>query len=169
MNHRHFGDSYDIVKRFFCAEIAALGYAVLIEPMFTGDWGENRPEFLRFVGAVELAEPVSSGRAALFYDPDTGVHERASRAHVSLAQVADAASRHALVLAFDQSFSRSQNPGDAMSKKLSALQEQGCCAMYYDSHARFLFASRKAEVLAELRSRLLSSGLPASRFVARGV
>lgn len=36
MNRKFFGDSYDIVKRFFCVELAALGYSVEVEPMFTG-------------------------------------------------------------------------------------------------------------------------------------
>jgi hypothetical protein len=37
VNPNFFGDSFDIVKRFFCTELAALGYYVIAEPMFTGD------------------------------------------------------------------------------------------------------------------------------------
>ena len=170
MNPSYFGDSYDIVKRFFCGELASLGYAVLAQPMFTGEWNGNRNAFLRFVGASEFVRPLKSpSRTALFFDPDTGVHQRASRKHVSLAQVAEAANHHALAFAFDQSFSRQHDSAHAMQHKLSSMRELGCCAMYYDSHARFLFVSRAAEVLAQLRGHLLSLGLPSSRFVAHGV
>jgi hypothetical protein len=169
MNPSYFGDSYDIVKRFFCAELNSLGYAVLAHPIFTGEWNGNHRAFLRFVGVSEFVQsPSSSARTALFFDPDTGVHQRASRKHVSLAQVADAAAHHALAFAFDQSFSRQHDSAHAMQRKLSSLRELGCCAMYYDSHARFLFVSRAAEVLAQLRGHLLSLGLPSSRFVAHG-
>jgi hypothetical protein len=40
--------------------------------------------------------------------------------------------------------------------------------MYYDSHARFLFASRVDAVIMELREHLLSVGLPGSRLVGAG-
>ena len=33
-----FGDSYDIVKRFFVEVLSGLGYAVYVDPMPTGDW-----------------------------------------------------------------------------------------------------------------------------------
>jgi hypothetical protein len=56
-----------------------------------------------------------------------------------------------------------------MQHKLSAMREHGCCAMYYDSHARFVFVSRAPLSLVQLRDHLLSLGLPASRFVAHGI
>ena len=73
MNPAYFGDSYDLVKRFFCRELALLGYSVFVDPMLTGTWSVNEKEFYRLIGA----EPVSRGRpipqrAALFLDPDTG-------------------------------------------------------------------------------------------------
>ena len=170
MNPKYFGDSYDIVKRFFCAELRALGYVVLARAMFTGEWNGDQAAFLRFVGAsadVEHSEP--PGSTALFFDPDTGVHEKAGQRHVSLAQVAQSTTHHALVFAFDQSFSRQHDSGNAMRHKLQSMRELGCHAMYYDSHARFLFASKTAQPLSQLRTHLVSLGLPPARFVANSV
>ena len=36
MNPKFFGDSYDLVKRFLCAELHVVGYCVTVDPMFTG-------------------------------------------------------------------------------------------------------------------------------------
>jgi hypothetical protein len=38
MRPEFLGDSYDIVKRFFCETLRSLGYTVYIDPRFTGDW-----------------------------------------------------------------------------------------------------------------------------------
>ena len=165
MNPNYFGDSYDIVKRFFCSELRALGYAVAVDPMFTGQWRGTESAFFRFIGASAQSEHFSRQRRALFYDPDTGVSLKSSQKHVSLECVAQAAGTHTLVFAFDQSFSRQHEPGAAMRQKLTALTVHGCNGMYYDSHARFLFVSRSQPVLAELRTHLVSLGMPASRFV----
>jgi hypothetical protein len=170
MNPKHFGNTYDIVKRFFCAELAALGYVVLARAMFTGEWSGKQSAFLRFIGASEdVAHSATAARTALFFDPDTGVQKQATQKHASLAQIAEAATHHALVFAFDQSFSRQHRPVDAMRQKLSSLQELGCHAMYYDSHARFLFVSKSQQPLMQLRSHLVSLGLPSTRLVAHGV
>jgi len=41
-------------------------------------------------------------------------------------------------------------------------------AMYYDSHARFLFAATAKHPLHELRTHLVSLGLPVSRLLEGG-
>jgi hypothetical protein len=169
MNPRYFGDSYDIVKRFFCTELSSLGYAVVANPMFTGEWSGTEGAFLRFIGASKLDEHSrSSHRTALFLDPDTGVHTKSSGKHVSLAQVAECAKKHTLAFAFDQSFSRQLDPRDAMRQKLLSIRNLGPYAMYYDSHARFLFVAAELLTLDELQEHLVSLGLPSSRFVAHG-
>lgn len=166
MNPKYFGDSYDIVKRFFCAELAALGYSVLARPMFTGEWNGSKQTFLRFIGASESLDlPERPSRMALFFDPDTGVHHKPGPRHVSLSQLAEGAADHALAFAFDQSFSRQHDSGAAMRQKLLTLQNLACFSMYYDSHARFLFVSKAQETLTELRGHLVPLGIPASRFV----
>ncbi len=168
MNPDYFGDSYDIVKRFFCAELRALGYSVAVEPMFTGLWEGADLQFLRFIGAPLLGEQPQSGRTAVLFDPDTGVHRTASRKHISVVQLAKATALSSLVFSFDQSFSRQHDSSVAMREKLAALQALGCHAMYYDSHARFLFASAAEPTMHELRAHLVSLGMPPSRLLASG-
>lgn len=167
MNPAYFGDSYDIVKRFFCTELSVLGYAVAIQPMFTGAWNGAENEFFRFIGVQQHdAESNHSKRTALLFDPDTGVHRTASRRHISIDQLAQAATKHSLVFSFDQSFSWQHNSRLLMQEKLRVLQERGIHAMYYDSHARFLFASMAEVLILELRKHLVSLGMPETRLVA---
>jgi hypothetical protein len=108
MNQSFLGDSYDLVKRFFCFELSALGYKVVVDPMFTGAWeGREREEFYSLIGiAIDATAPPRSGRTALFVDPDTGIKQKGSKQHVSFDRLAMEASSHALVFSFDQSFSR---------------------------------------------------------------
>lgn len=167
MNPSYFGDSYDIVKRFFCTELATLGYTVVARPMFTGTWNGTEQRFLRFIGATEQADASrASHQTALFFDPDTGVRAKSSRKHASFDELAQGTENHALAFAFDQSFSRQpESAAIAMRQKIQAMQELGHHAMYYDSHARFLFVSKDEEVLKKLRCHLETSGIPSTRFV----
>jgi len=81
MNQSFLGDSYDLVKRFFCFELSALGYKVVVDPMFTGAWeGREREEFYSLIGiAIDATAPPRSGRTALFVDPDTGIKQKGSK------------------------------------------------------------------------------------------
>ena len=168
MNPAYFGDSYDVVKRFFCHELRVLGYSVSALPMFTGEWERMQSEFLRFVGAKPIeSSSVESGRGALFVDPDTGVHRESSQKHVSLRELATHTEKYRIVFSFDQSFSRQHVAMNAMREKLALLAEAGCSALYYNSHARFLFVSAENEPLSEFRAHIESLGLPAFRFVTR--
>ena len=158
------GDSYDLVKRFFCFELSALGYNVVVDSMFTGAWKRRKREFYSLIGvAMDVPAPPHSARTALFVDPDTGVKHKGSTQHVSFDRLAQEATSHALVFSFDQSFSRRAKPIEVMKGKLSALKDRSCHAMYYDSHARFLFVSKHEKSLRELRAHLVSLGLPTKR------
>jgi len=165
MKPSFFGDSYDLVKRFFCVELVTIGYEVVVDPMFTGEWRELEHQFFRLVGARPLDEDSrgKASRRALFLDPDTGVNNRGGARHVSIERLAREASENELVFSFDQSFPRQFNPAESMASKLAALNERGCHGMYYDSHARFLFVSREAHALTELHEHLVLLGLPAAR------
>ena len=67
MNPQWFGDSFDIVKRFFIANIREMGYQVFVDPMFTGEWNGLENKFYDFLGAVPLESlATSSGKTALF-------------------------------------------------------------------------------------------------------
>ena len=148
MNPAFLGDSYDLVKRFFCFELSALGYKVVVDPMFTGAWEEREREFFRLIDVdMDTTAPPYSARTALFVDPDTGVKHKGSTKHVSFDRLAQEASSHALVFSFDQSFSRQAKPIEVMKGKLSALKDRSCHAMYYDSHARAFWCEEGARRL----------------------
>ena len=74
MNPAYLGDSYDLVKRFFCTELAALGYSINVNPMFTGAWNGTEHEFYRLIGVARFGQQEQgSTRTAAFFDPDTGI------------------------------------------------------------------------------------------------
>jgi hypothetical protein len=163
MHPDHFGDSYDIVKRFFCQELRAAGYEVFADPMFADGAEIPATAYHRLLGAAPVRRRVSRG-SALFLDPGTGVRQRGGRRHISFDRLAEEAKRYALVFAFDQSFSRGESDSTVM-RKLRPIAELGCCAMYYSSHAHFVFVARRAATIRRLRLRLMQSGLPESRLV----
>ncbi len=169
MNPAFVGDSYDLVKRFFTKELILLGYEVAIDPMYTGDWNGMKEEFLQLVGVnTPQMEADKFSRRALFLDPDTGVNHKGGKQHVAFVRIAHETRAYDLVFAFDQSFSRQAKPREAMRAKLEQLQNFGIQGMYYDSHARFLFASKRSDELNELREHLVQLGMPASRMLLSG-
>src|SRR5438105_12911443 len=111
MHSDYLGDSYDIVKRFFCEALRRLGYTVCIDPMFTGEWSGQETAFYRFLGVEPSAStPTPSALTALFLDPDTGVNQKGSRKHASFERIVSEAQKHKIVFAFDQGFSRGIAP-----------------------------------------------------------
>ncbi len=161
------GDSYDLVKRFFILELQALGYAVAIDPMFTGDWMGREQDFHRLLGLLSNRPPKDKTlKHCLFLDPDTGLNERGGRQHASLARIAGEAQVNELVFAFDQSFSRQASPLEVMKQKINFLAQQGVHSVYYDSHARFLFAAQRATTLRRLIEHWVRVGMPRSRFIS---
>ena len=165
MNPMFQGDSYDLVKRFFCRELKELGYIVVVDPMFTGDWDGRKEGFLKLIGATQVeAAQESQTSTAIFLDPDTGVRAKPSAKHASFDQVASEAKRHQMVFAFDQSFARGSGI-EAVVAKLLALKQLDLHAMYYDSHARFLFAARERAALQSLKEHLLITGIPEWRLI----
>ena len=68
MNAEFFGDSYDLVKRFFCQELKELGYKVWIDPMFPKNVPieeQYQAGFFRFVGAQPRKPDHRPGKTAL--------------------------------------------------------------------------------------------------------
>ena len=164
MNPLYLGDSYDLVKRFWCRELSNLGYSVVVDPVFTGEWHGREQNYLTLIGATLTNLPrVNASKSALFLDPDTGVNSRGGPKHVSYERIASETKRHNLVFSFDQSFSRQHDAATVMDSKLAALHVLGCRAMYYDSHARFLFAANNQERLDELHAGVVALGLPTTR------
>jgi hypothetical protein len=169
MHPAFLGDSYDIVKRFFCEALRRLDYTVYINPMLTGEWSGQENAFFRFLGVTPcVATQPPATPAALFFDPDTGVNRMGGPRHVSYEQLVKEAQKYEIVFAFDQGFSRSGVAASLLQEKLGAVHSLGCAAMYYDSHARFLFVSQQREHLQRLRADLLSHDVASARLVERG-
>lgn len=167
MQRSWFGDSYDIVKRFFCGVLREMGFAVRVEPMFTGDWSGDEERFFRFVssGDEDPRQPNPAAPTAVLVDPDTGIGSRRGPGHCTIDDVAAHARGHDLVLVFDQAFSRAGSARSKMETKLETLRQCGAVGFYYDSHARFMFASRSRETLKRVRTGLLRTGLPEERLL----
>jgi hypothetical protein len=166
MNAKWFGDSFDIVKRFFLGIVKSNGYSIHIDPMFTGDWdARSRDAFLSLLGESQPINSAGPIRSALFLDPDTGIGKRLSRTHTTVAAIAQRATDYDLVIVFDQAFSRSIPSSNELQRKLLELRDLGIHGFYYDSHARFLFCSRLLECVASFHEALLGVGLPPARFI----
>jgi hypothetical protein len=164
MNPQWFGDSFDIVKRFFVENLNEIGYHVVVDPMLTGEWNGVEHDFYKFLKAYPLTDKFI-GKTALLLDPDTGIGKKKTHQHVTINCIVEQLSKHELVFSFDQSFSRGGSAIEKMQEKLSLLSETGNCGFYYDSHARFLFAAKSIESLNQLEQKLLHSGLPSSRLI----
>jgi len=164
MNPKWFGDSFDIVKRFFIEQLNAAGFHVLVDPMLTGEWNGVETDFYRFLKASPLTEK-SIKKSVLFLDPDTGVGRKKTKQHITIKEIADHLQFHEVVFSFDQSFSRVGSTTQKIQEKLKLLKKTGNYGFYYDSHARFLFAAKSSETLYEVEQQILSSGLPSKRIV----
>lgn len=165
MNPNWFGDSYDLVKRFFLDTLRGLSYSVYVDPMPSGEWDAVELAFLKLLRVQHVRDAGDVRESALFLDPDIGISSSAKKTHTSVATMIERLERHAIVFAFDQSFSRSIAPMTHMSDKLLAVRALGAYGFYYDSHARFLFTSHSSQRLQALREALISEGLPAQRLI----
>ena len=160
-----FGDSYDIVKRFFISELKAIGYHVMLDPHFTSAMKEEK-QFYHFVGASDQPGNKET-KTAVFLDPDTGINANYSGiTHVSPSYIIKTMNTCDIVLIFDQSFGRNEIKLDKMREKLSEVSHAGGSGFYYDSHASFLFAAKEASSLLEIKERLIKSGLPKRKLIA---
>jgi hypothetical protein len=75
MNPQWFGDSFDIVKKYFVENLKEIGYHVVVDPLLTGEWNGFEQKFYHFLGASLLREPYSE-KSALLLDPDTGIGKK---------------------------------------------------------------------------------------------
>ncbi len=164
MNPKWFGDTYDIVKRFFASALHELDYDVYIDPMLTGDWDGKEERLYEFL----KMRPVKDARntmSALFLDPDTGIGSVPSPKHTTISSMVGQLETHEIVYSFDQSFSRGSDPAAQMNVKLATVSEQGAFGFYFDSHARFLFCSADEVRLKKLGDHLRHKGIPSQRLI----
>ena len=165
MKDSWFGDSYDIVKRYFIGELKAIGYQVVFDLDFMTEMNEAE-QFYRFVGVLEQHED-KTGKTAIVLDPDTGIGKKRKKAtHVSVNCIIEKTNAHEIVLVFDQSFSRSMAKDEQMKRKLTEVKDHNRHGLYYDSHAPFLFVAKDMSSLREIKKRLIKSGLPKRRLIA---
>jgi len=167
LNPQWFGDSFDIVKRYFVENLKQIGYHVIVDPMFTGKWNGDKNRFYHFLGASALGQ-MYDGKTALLLDPDTGIGKKETKRHVTINTIASHLKTHEIVFSFDQSFSRVGSAADKMKEKLSELEATGNVGFYYDSHARFLFAANTVTNLNAVEQQLILSGLPENRLLDCG-
>src|SRR3989339_1485639 len=164
MNPEWFGDSFDIVKRYFIGVVKGQGYSVFVDPMFTGDGKGIEESFHRFVGAPKFDGKKSPGeKTALLLDPDTGIGKRKTGQHVTIDDCIRELEHHDLVIVFDQSFARNRTARVQMVEKLNLLSDRGVFGFYYDSHARFLFIGKTWTEVGIAFQAIETSGLPKSR------
>jgi hypothetical protein len=164
MNPKWFGDSYDIVKRFFVKALKDIGYEVHIDPMFTGEVTGIRERFLEFIGAkIKPDKPPVAGKTAILIDPNTGIGKKRTSSHITIKDLVGLMDTYSIAFAFDQSFSRAKDDQEQMTAKLRPLHELGAVGFYYDSHAKFVFGSKSGDAIESLKDHLISKGLPACR------
>ena len=185
MNLKHFGDSYDIVKKSLLQWLSAFG-PWGAHPMFTHAVTEaEADEFAHFLGValvsiavlkvdtdrVSYLAPCRNARS-IFLDPDTGVRlQRPTAArsteYVLGNELVELARTHAqgLVLTFDQSLARG-NELCQVQAKLDHFVTCGVSGFAFVSHASFLVLSTSDSLLREARAQLLAaSGLPKNRII----
>ncbi len=164
MNLKWFGDSYDIIKRFFIENLQELGYQIIINPMFTHDLDTLESEFYRFL-KVDNEKKQYKSKSALFIDPDTGIGRKKTQKHITIDCIVKKLESYDLIFSFDQSFARNKDSNQQMKEKLELLKRKDSTGFFYDSHARFLFATKSVKILQSVEEQFLSTGLPKSRFL----
>ena len=164
MNPHWFGDSFDIVKRYFIENLKIIGYQVVVDPMLTGEWQGVEDRFYHFLGALPLCREAGE-KTALFLDPDTGIGKKDTAQHITINTISLHLENYEIVFSFDQSFSRGVSATDKMKEKLGELERAGHVGFYYDSHARFLFSANDTATLCAVEQQLLLTGLPANRLL----
>jgi hypothetical protein len=185
MDLKHFGDSYDIVKKNLLEWLASFG-PWGVHPMFTHEVSDiEAAKFSHFLGAPLLSTDVlelDSNRdgylaacgecRSVFLDPDTGVRLHRRERHRATEFIFDdelltlaQARPDGLVMVFDQSLPRGSEAVQAQSK-LDQFARFGVAGFAYVSQACFLVLCTSRQIADETRSQVLrASGLPGARIL----
>lgn len=185
MREKHFGDSYDLVKR------ALLGW---LRPM--GNWGIH-PMFTEvtsdiFVRAysellgtplvsTEILQRASDRRTYFapcsqyqhcFLDPNTGLKIQPEQGENSVDHLfvpdleAALGERRGITVVFDQSTDYARDVGEQLQEKLAFLRGLDLSCFAYRSHACFMFVSRDRQLMTQsLEFLTLPGRLPRARFM----
>jgi len=185
MNKKHFGDSYDIVKKSLLCWLSEFG-PWAGHPMFTDRWGKSAAEEFARLLAIPL---ISTARLtagcdrrkyfaccrdypnSLFLDPDTGVRMKGSGrlARYLYANELIELTKcrpNSLTLVFDQSLARGREQGQ-IREKLKHFRSKGLHEFAYVSHASIVVLGCAADLVKEAQEQVLrQSGLPRNRIMA---
>jgi hypothetical protein len=170
MRRDYLGDSYDAVKRLW-QQILSEWAPLYAEPRFIPK--DLQEEFTRLT-AIPMLQGTPSGPYSILNDPDIGIrlpgedNQAESRQHITLPTIDRQlrAETARVVITFDQSdYRHSGLKLDGQRRaKMRWLADGGVFALYYVSHAPFLFACSDANTRQQLQQRLLAFGLPNNRF-----
>lgn len=186
MNLKHFGDSYDVVKKSLIQLLSPFG-PWAAHPMFTHTaTPSDAAAFSDFLGVKLVSTKVllqTSDRRAyfapckdyqsIFLDPDTGIRLRSGRDKRSADfifgdELIELAAAHpkGLVLVFDQSLARGRER-EQVHTKLEHFHSCGVQGFAYVSHASFLVLGHSSDLVHDAREKLLAaSRLPESRIIS---
>jgi hypothetical protein len=162
------GDSYDIVKRLW-HDILAEWAPLYADPRFIPK--DLQSEYTLLTRIPILYEK-PKGSFSILNDPDTGIilpdegRRLIRRKHISIDIIAEQLESGAMcVITFDQSDYR--NKGIKLKQqrnaKMVALEQKGFHALYYVSHASFLFAVPDQDSFIKIGAILKNTGIPANR------
>jgi hypothetical protein len=170
MREKYLGDSYDIVKRFWCESLRAIA-PLNAHPEFLPAEIRERYTAVTLIPVLDL-ESLPKKPFGILLDPDTGIplpsasQKRMTPSHAPLPCIAQVmGALHPLyVICFDQSHYRQPgSSGDQQKqKKMDYLKARGLASFYYVSHASFLFITDAPKSLAAIHKRLVSLGIPES-------
>jgi len=168
MREIYLGDSYDLVKRFWCENLNPVA-PLFAHPRFIQEGLRDHYVTLTKIPVLDLTS-IPGMPFAIFLDPHTGIPlpSESSRfkppSHATLPFIVEVNKKYrpSYMICFDQSYHRRHALSVERQRqaKRDFLQKQGISSFYYISHASFLFMAEKETTLNEIRGRLIELGIP---------
>ena len=171
MRDIYLGDSYDLVKRFWCEALQPIA-PLLAHPRFVPVEIRDRFSKLTTIPILDISR-IPDTPFAIFLDPHTGIPlpsgsaHGATPAHASLPFIVEFIEKYhpSFLICFDQSVHRRHRltSVEQRGSKRDYLRDLGISSFYYVSHAPFLFVAERNRTLFAIRKRLIDLGIPESR------
>lgn len=170
MLDKYLGDSYDLVKRYWADSLRDIA-PLFAHPRFVP--AELRARYSKLT-TIKTLEPGTERPLGILLDPDTGIPlpsdpmSAASASHAPLPFIIGVQEElhPEYMICFDQSVHRSPTlrKDEQRRLKMAWLMDHGLASFYYVSHAPFLFMAPQISMLQSIRDRLITLGIPESRF-----
>lgn len=164
------GDSYDLVKRVWCQTLRDIA-PLYAHPRFVPQKLQTK---YTMVTGIPMLDPACDSSFGILLDPHTGIPlpqesvHKATASHAPLSFIMDMNEElhPGYIVCFDQSYHRAGGltRQQQRSDKRRFLSKRGVLSFYYVSHAPFLFAAAKVEILDAIHARLVSIGIPECLF-----